>query len=35
MGNLMTQWAEAFKALYPNVQIDVEAKAPPRRRLLW
>jgi len=33
MGNLMTQWAEAFKALYPNVQIDVEAKgsatAPP------
>ncbi len=33
MGNLMTQWAEAFKALYPNVQIDVESKgsatAPP------
>ena len=33
MGNLVTQWAAAFKALYPNVQVDVEAKgsatAPP------
>ena len=33
MGNLVTQWAEVLKALYPNVQIEVEAKgsatAPP------
>ena len=33
MGNLVKQWAEAFKALHPDVQIDVESKgsvtAPP------
>ena len=33
MGDLMKQWAEGFKALYPNVTVDVDAKgsstAPP------
>ena len=33
LSNLMKQWAEGFKELYPNVQIDIEAKgsstAPP------
>jgi phosphate transport system substrate-binding protein len=33
MNNLMTLWGEGFKALYPNVQIEVEGKgsstAPP------
>jgi phosphate transport system substrate-binding protein len=33
LGNLMSRWAEGFKALYPGVQIEVESKgsstAPP------
>ncbi len=33
MNNLMTLWAEGFKALYPNVKIEIEGKgsstAPP------
>jgi len=33
MNNLMTLWAEGFKTMYPNVQIEVEGKgsstAPP------
>lgn len=33
MNNLMTVWAEGFKTLYPNVQIEIEGKgsatAPP------
>ena len=33
MNNLMTLWAEGFKAVYPNVQIEIEGKgsstAPP------
>lgn len=33
MNNLMTLWAEGFKKMYPNVQVEIEAKgsgtAPP------
>ena len=32
LNNLMTYWAEAFAKIYPNVKIQVEGKAPPRRR---
>ena len=35
LNNLMTYWAEAFKAIYPNVTIEIEGKgsstAPPAR----
>ena len=34
MNNLMTLWAEGFKKMYPNVQVEIEGKgsttAPPR-----
>jgi phosphate transport system substrate-binding protein len=34
LNNLMTLWAEGFKAAYPSVNIQIEGKAPRRRRLL-
>ena len=36
LNNLMTLWAEKFKEVYPNVQVEIEGKgsstAPPARR---
>ena len=36
MNNLMTLWAEGFKKMYPNVQVEIEGKgsatAPPAGR---
>ena len=30
LNNLMTLWAEGFRAVYPNVNIQIEGKGSPR-----